>query len=51
MSLPQLVLSYLFPPLGVFFKVGFGLHFWLNIVLTFFGYWPGLLHRIWVLGR
>jgi uncharacterized membrane protein YqaE (UPF0057 family) len=45
----RVVLSVIIPPLGVFFKVGFGLHFWLNIVLTLLGYIPGLVHAIWVI--
>jgi uncharacterized membrane protein YqaE (UPF0057 family) len=45
----RLVLSILIPPLGVFFQVGFGLHFWLNILLTLLGYIPGLIHAIWVI--
>ncbi len=45
----RVILSILIPPLGVFFKVGFGMHFWLNIVLTLFGYVPGLVHAIWIL--
>ena len=45
----RVVLSVIIPPLGVFFKVGFGLHFWLNIVLTLLGYVPGLVHAIWII--
>jgi uncharacterized membrane protein YqaE (UPF0057 family) len=45
----RIVLSVIIPPLGVFFKVGFGLHFWLNILLTLLGYLPGLIHAIWVI--
>jgi uncharacterized membrane protein YqaE (UPF0057 family) len=45
----RLVLSLIIPPLGVFFKVGIGLHFWLNILLTLLGYIPGLIHAIWVI--
>ena len=48
-NLVRVLLSILIPPLGVFFKVGFGLHFWINIVLTVLGYVPGLVHAIWVL--
>jgi hypothetical protein len=33
----RVVLSLILPPIGVFLKVGFGLHFWLNI----FGLHPG----------
>jgi len=31
--------------------VGIGLHFWLNILLTLLGYFPGLIHAIWVILR
>lgn len=34
----RILFSVLIPPLGVFFRVGFGLHFWLNILLTLLGY-------------
>jgi uncharacterized membrane protein YqaE (UPF0057 family) len=37
------------PPVGVFLRVGFGLHFWLNILLTLLGYIPGLVHAIWII--
>ena len=30
---------------------GIGLHFWLNILLTLFGYIPGIIHAIWVIIR
>jgi uncharacterized membrane protein YqaE (UPF0057 family) len=33
----------------VFFKVGIGLSFWVNILLTILGYIPGLVHAIWIL--
>ena len=45
----RVVLSVLIPPLGVFLQVGFGLHFWLNILLTLIGYVPGLIHAIWII--
>ena len=45
----RLIFSLLIPPLGVFFKVGLGIHFWLNILLTLLGYFPGLIHAIWVI--
>lgn len=41
----------LFPPLGVFLRVRFTLHFWLSIALTLLGYIPGLVHAVWVLAR
>lgn len=47
----RILLSVLLPPVGVFFQVGLGLHFWLNIVLTLLGYLPGLIHAIWIIAR
>lgn len=47
----RILLAILLPPLGVFFEVGLGLHFWLNIVLTLFGYIPGIIHAVWVILR
>ncbi len=45
----RVVFSIIIPPIGVFFKVGFGLHFWINILLTMMGYIPGLVHAIWII--
>ena len=45
----RVLISILIPPLGVFLKVGIGFHFWLNLILTIVGYFPGLVHAIWVL--
>lgn len=45
----RVLLSIFLPPLGVFLQVGLGGHFWLNILLTLFGYIPGLVHAIWII--
>ncbi len=45
----RILLAILLPPVGVFLQVGLGLHFWLNILLTLFGYIPGIIHAIWVI--
>ena len=45
----RVLLSLIIPPIGVFLKVGFGFHFWLNILLTLIGYLPGLVHAIWII--
>ena len=47
----RVILSVILPPVGVFLQVGFGLQFWLNILLTLLGYIPGLLHAIWIITR
>jgi len=51
MDLLRVILSLLLPPVGVFLQVGFGLHFWLNILLTLAGYIPGLVHAIWIIAK
>ena len=45
----RLVFAVLLPPVGVFLTVGFGLHFWLNILLTLLAYVPGLVHAVWII--
>jgi uncharacterized membrane protein YqaE (UPF0057 family) len=47
----RIVASVIIPPVGVFLKVGLGLHFWLNILLTLAGYIPGLVHDLWIIAR
>jgi uncharacterized membrane protein YqaE (UPF0057 family) len=49
MDILRIIIAILLPPLGVFLQVGFGGHFWLNILLTLLGYIPGIIHAIWVI--
>lgn len=49
MNVLRIILAILLAPLGVFLTVGFGMHFWLNILLTIFFYVPGLVHAIWII--
>ena len=49
MDLLRIILSVLIPPLGVFLQVGLGGHFWLNVLLTLLGYFPGVIHAVWVI--
>jgi uncharacterized membrane protein YqaE (UPF0057 family) len=51
MDLIRIILSVIIPPLGVFFQVGIGGAFWLNILLTILGYIPGLIHAIWIIAK
>lgn len=51
MDILRIILSVIIPPVGVFLQVGLGLQFWINIVLTLLGYFPGLIHAIWVITR
>jgi uncharacterized membrane protein YqaE (UPF0057 family) len=48
-DLIRLILSILIPPLGVFLQVGFGLQFFVNILLTILGYVPGVIHAAYII--
>jgi uncharacterized membrane protein YqaE (UPF0057 family) len=48
MDIIRIIAAIILPLLGVFLQVGIGGHFWLNILLTIFGYVPGIIHAIWV---
>jgi uncharacterized membrane protein YqaE (UPF0057 family) len=50
-GLLRIILLVIIPPVGVFLKVGLGLQFWINILLTLLGYVPGLIHGIWIVSR
>ncbi|MCP4401934.1 MAG: YqaE/Pmp3 family membrane protein [bacterium] len=51
MNLLRIIIAIILPPVGVFLQVGFGKHFWINILLTLLGYIPGLVHAIWILAK
>ncbi len=42
------LLSIVLPPVGVFLQFGFGLVFVLNLLLTLFGYVPGIIHALYL---
>ncbi|MBO0350781.1 YqaE/Pmp3 family membrane protein [Phormidium pseudopriestleyi FRX01] len=47
----RLICAIFLPPLGVFLQVGLGRDFWINLVLTLLGYFPGIIHAVWVIAR
>ena len=49
MDILRLIVAVFLPPLGVLMQEGLGAHFWLNILLTLFGYFPDLIHAFWVI--
>ena len=51
MDILRLILAVIFPPAGVFLQVGIGKHFWINILLTLFGYIPGIIHAVWIIAK
>ncbi|AFY44672.1 YqaE/Pmp3 family membrane protein [Nostoc sp. PCC 7107] len=51
MDLVRILAAIFIPPLGVFLQVGLGKDFWINILLTFLGYVPGIVHAVWIIAR
>ncbi|MGR4069065.1 YqaE/Pmp3 family membrane protein [Halomonas sp. LR3S48] len=45
----KMIFALLLPPVGVFLEVGLKGHFWLNILLTLFGFIPGIIHAFYVI--
>jgi uncharacterized membrane protein YqaE (UPF0057 family) len=43
-NLIRIVAAIFLPPLGVFLTVGLGTDFWINLVLTCFFWFPGMIH-------
>lgn len=50
-NLVALILAFFLPPIGVAIKDGFGLSLFVNILLTFLGFVPGVLHAVFVILR
>ncbi|MBW4650375.1 MAG: YqaE/Pmp3 family membrane protein [Kastovskya adunca ATA6-11-RM4] len=51
MDIFRILIAIFIPPLGVFLQVGIGTDFWINLLLTFLGYIPGIAHALWVILR
>lgn len=51
MDILRILLSILLPPLGVFLQVGTGAQFWINILLTLLGYFPGVIHAVYIIAK
>lgn len=51
MKILQIIASIVLPPLGVFLTVGLGPTFLINVLLTFLGWVPGVIHALWVLSK
>ena len=48
MTLIKVLCAIFVPPLGAFLQVGIGLHFWINLILTLFVFFPGMVHALWL---
>lgn len=47
----KIVCAIIFPPVAAFLQVGFGKHFWINIVLTILGIIPGIVHAVYIIAK
>ncbi|MBB02260.1 MAG: YqaE/Pmp3 family membrane protein [Rubinisphaera brasiliensis] len=47
----KILFSVLLPPVGVLMEVGLSGHFWLNILLTLLGYFPGVIHAVYIIAK
>ncbi|KAB2630343.1 hydrophobic protein RCI2B-like [Pyrus ussuriensis x Pyrus communis] len=47
----DIIIAILLPPLGVFLKYECGAEFWICLVLTLFGYLPGIIYAIYILTK
>lgn len=45
----RILVAIVLPPLGVFMQERLGKRFWINLVLTLFGYIPGIIHAVYVI--
>ncbi len=46
-----IILAIILPPIAAFLKVGTDKHFFINIILTIFGFVPGIVHALWLIFR
>ncbi|KAI1729666.1 proteolipid membrane potential modulator domain-containing protein [Ditylenchus destructor] len=46
---PKIFCSLLLPPLGVWMEKGCSIHLLVNILLTLLGYFPGIIHAIFII--
>jgi uncharacterized membrane protein YqaE (UPF0057 family) len=50
-NLVAILLAIFIPPLGVLIKRGLGLQLIINLLLTLFGYIPGVIHALYIILR
>jgi uncharacterized membrane protein YqaE (UPF0057 family) len=48
MDLIRIIIAIFLPPVAAFLIVGFGLHFWPNLILTLCFFVPGMIHALWL---
>lgn len=51
MTVLEFIIVFLFPPLAVAMRTGVGGKFFVNLLLTILGWFPGVIHAFIVLSR
>lgn len=51
MSILQIIIALILPPLAVAMTYGLSGKFWVNLLLTILGIIPGIIHAFYVLSR
>ncbi|THU54856.1 hypothetical protein C4D60_Mb11t00470 [Musa balbisiana] len=47
----DILVAILLPPLGVFLKFGCQVEFWICLLLTLFGYLPGIIYAVYAITK
>ncbi|MGI4370270.1 YqaE/Pmp3 family membrane protein, partial [Klebsiella pneumoniae] len=47
----DILLAIILPPLGVFLKFGCQVEFWICLLLTLFGWIPGIIYAIYIITK
>ncbi|XWS64398.1 hypothetical protein CRYUN_Cryun05aG0001100 [Craigia yunnanensis] len=47
----DIILAIILPPLGVFLKYGCQAEFWICLILTLFGYLPGIIYAVYIITK
>ncbi|KAL7608966.1 hydrophobic protein RCI2B [Lactuca sativa] len=47
----EILLAIVLPPLGVIFKFGCKVEFWICLLLTLFGWIPGIIYAVYVITK
>ncbi|KAL3715016.1 hypothetical protein ACJRO7_006852 [Eucalyptus globulus] len=51
MTFIDIILAIILPPLGVFLKFGLEVEFWICLVLTLFGWLPGIIYAVYAITK
>ena len=48
MKIVKIIFAIILPPVAAFLQVGPTKHFWINIILSFLFFVPGIIHALWL---